>query len=230
MQYKYSEKANQEDFASGRVIYGEAGIPNFPVRLLNEIFGRAMEHAKKKKDLSIYDPCCGGGYSLTVLGFCHGEVISTLYGSDIDPKMTACARKNTSLLTTEGLEKRRQEVEKLYQEYNKTSHKEALESIERLQSRLKDTLAIEIFEADCTKELPEIPADIILTDVPYGNLVEWSEDSAVSLHDMMEQLGVMAKPGTVLAVCMDKKQKVVHPDWKRVEKQQIGRASCRERV
>lgn len=42
MNYLYCGDANFEDFASGRVLYGGNGIPNFPVRLLNEIFGRAV--------------------------------------------------------------------------------------------------------------------------------------------------------------------------------------------
>ena len=41
MEYLYSKNDNYEDFSSGHVIYGGKGIPNFPVRLLNEIFGRA---------------------------------------------------------------------------------------------------------------------------------------------------------------------------------------------
>ena len=35
MKYKYCENDNFEDFASGRVIYGGTGVPNFPVRLGN---------------------------------------------------------------------------------------------------------------------------------------------------------------------------------------------------
>jgi hypothetical protein len=38
--YKYGLDENYEDFASGRVIYSGKGIPNYPVRLITEIFGR----------------------------------------------------------------------------------------------------------------------------------------------------------------------------------------------
>ena len=69
MEYLYCKNDNFEDFASGRVIYGGKGIPNFPVRLLLEIYGRAKSYSEKKEELVIYDPCCGGGYALTVLGF-----------------------------------------------------------------------------------------------------------------------------------------------------------------
>ena len=37
-------RVNFEDFASGRVLYSGKGIPNFPVRLLNEMYGRALNY------------------------------------------------------------------------------------------------------------------------------------------------------------------------------------------
>lgn len=63
MQYKYCPNTNFEDLSSGRVIYSSSGVPNFPVRLLNEIFLRCVEYSEKKTHLNVYDPCCGGGYS-----------------------------------------------------------------------------------------------------------------------------------------------------------------------
>ena len=57
MNYLHCPADNYEDYASGRVIYGGKGIPNFPARLIAEIFGRAMEACGKKEGLSVYDPC-----------------------------------------------------------------------------------------------------------------------------------------------------------------------------
>lgn len=57
MEYLYCKDDNFEDFASGRVLYGGKGIPNFPVRLLNEIYGRTVSYLESKEDLVIYDPC-----------------------------------------------------------------------------------------------------------------------------------------------------------------------------
>lgn len=48
MNYFFCPAGNYEDFASGRVIYGAKGIPNFPVRLIAEIFGRALKASGKK--------------------------------------------------------------------------------------------------------------------------------------------------------------------------------------
>lgn len=54
MQYKYCDHENFEDYASGRVLYSAEGVANFPVRLVNEIFGYAREHSVKKCDLCVY--------------------------------------------------------------------------------------------------------------------------------------------------------------------------------
>lgn len=223
MEYIYCENKNYEDYASGHVLYGGKGIPNFPVRLLNEIFGRCQSYIGKKENLTVYDPCCGGGYSLTVLGFFHPDAIGKLYGSDVEEEMVLCAKKNTSLLSYEGLEKRMAEIESLYKQYQKESHKKALESGKKLKEALKREIAADIFVADCTKELPQIQPDIIITDVPYGNLVTWKEEESLSVDKMLEQLAGIACEDTILAVCMDKRQKINSSKWKRLEKQNIGK-------
>ena len=222
MQYLYSENDNFQDLASGRVLYGGKGIPNFPVRLLIEIFGRALSYSKKKDDLVLYDPCCGGGYALTVLGLFHNRHIRRIYGSDIDENMVAHAKKNTALLSAAALDKRRSEIEDLYDSFGKASHKEALESWDRIRAMIQKEVAADIFRADCTAPLPDISPDIIFTDVPYGGLVEWGagEDP---LDAMLEQLWKISHEDTVLAVCMDKKQKIACDLWERLEKQNIGK-------
>ena len=63
MEYLYCPNDNFEDYCSGRVIYSEKGIPKFPVRLLNEMYGRAKSYLDKKENIIVYDPCCGGGYA-----------------------------------------------------------------------------------------------------------------------------------------------------------------------
>ncbi|SFC02811.1 cyclophilin-like fold protein [Butyrivibrio sp. YAB3001] len=105
MNYLYCPAGNYEDFASGRVIHGAKGIPNFPVRLIAEIFGRAMAVSPKKDHLVVYDPCCGGAYSLAIIGFFYGRSIEKIYGSDISEDMIECARKNLELtLSIDGKE------------------------------------------------------------------------------------------------------------------------------
>ncbi len=223
MEYKYCENQNFEDFSSGRVIYGGEGMPNFPVRLLNEIFGRAAAYSDKKECLKIYDPCCGGGYSLTVLGFCHSDTISQIYGSDIDDRMVNQARRNTHLLTNAGMNNRRLELQNMLSLYQKSSHADALKSLEKIQNMLQKEINAEIFQADSTKALPCIKPDIIITDVPYGNLVTWNGEETSPLSSMLRQLAAISHKGTILALCTDKKQKFTNDLWERLESQSIGK-------
>ncbi len=223
MQYKYCDNMNFEDYASGRVLYSAEGAANFPVRLVNEIFGYAKEYATKNIDLCVYDPCCGGGYSLTVLGFLNQEAIGKLYGSDVNSQMVEVAEKNLALLNEKGLEKRKAEIQMLFDKYGKESHAAALESVDRLKNSKKKDIPAETFVADCTEALPQISPDIIITDIPYGNLVEWNSKSTAPLYDMLHQLAAISKEGTILAISMDKKQNAVHPAWIRRKKQIVGK-------
>lgn len=223
MEYLYSENDNFEDFASGRVLYSGKGIPNFPIRLLNEMYGRAKSYLEKKQDIVLYDPCCGGGYALTVLGFFGNTDVKKIYGSDIDENMIIYAKKNAGLLTEAGLANRKNEIEQMYKKYGKQSHMEALESCDKLKSMLEKEIVAEFFKADCTKELPSIFPDIIITDVPYGKLVEWENEEAISIDCMLEQLWLISHEKTILAVCMDKKQKITCQKWERLEKHNVGK-------
>ena len=221
MEYLYCPNDNFEDYASGRVVYGGKGIPNFPVRLLNEIYQRAKSYLEEKEDITIYDPCCGGGYALTILGMFDNLSIGRIYASDISGSMVEFAKKNLGLLTYSGLMKRRQEIMYSYKMYGKQSHLEALASWEKIYDRLKKEITAEVFEADCTQKMPNMKPDIIFTDVPYGNLVNWSETKA--LNAMVEQLWQISHSKTILAVCMDKSQKVESDRWMRIEKNNIGK-------
>lgn len=221
MEYLYCPNENFEDYSSGRVIYGGKGIPNFPVRLLNEMYGRAKSYLEKEENIIVYDPCCGGGYALTVLGMFDHANIGRIYASDVDGSMVEMAKRNLGLLTYCGLAKRRQEIRQLYEMYGKQSHLEALTSCDKINDRMKREIAAEVFEADCTKALPNIQPDIIITDVPYGNLTDWTEEAGLSA--MLEQLWKISHANTILAICMDKNQKVGSGRWTRMERHNIGK-------
>lgn len=99
-----------------------------------------------------------------------------------------------------------------------------MNSLERLQRRLSRDIPSTIFTADCTENIPlENGPDLIITDVPYGNLAAWDEDPANSLQAMYLQLSRIARPGTILAVIMDKRQGCRSEAWNRLEKQIIGK-------
>ena len=74
-----------------------------------------------------------------------------------------------------------------------------------------------------TQKLQYIPnaPDIIITDIPYGNLVDWGGEGEINA--MLRKLWEISGDDTILAVSMDKSQKVIYDCWKRIEKQNIGK-------
>lgn len=223
MEYKFTPNENYEDFACGKVIYHVGGEPTFPVRLALEMYERCLQYSRKKKDIVLYDCCGGGAYMLTVLGLMKSNTISKIYGSDIDLARIQLASDNLGLLTEAGIRKRRAELEGLYKNYGKNSHLEALESIGRIEGLLSQELQTCVFSQNVLKvcSLSFIP-DIIITDVPYGNLAEWNEGSG-GINQMMNALSRVCSPDTIFCVCMDKKQKIQTELYQRLEKHSVGK-------
>lgn len=230
MEYKYCKNKNFEDFACGRVIYYKSGMTNFPVRLAQEIYGRCVSYLQKKDDICIYDPCCGGGYLLTVLGFLNMGSINMLIGSDISNEAVELAWHNLSLLTEEGLEKRIRQLDNYYSEFGKQSHKEAIDSAKRLMHIVKKydkKPTISVFKGDIlakeTLTAKDFKADIVITDVPYGNLVSWQGAGQDPINVLIENLMPILKPESVVAICSDKRQKMAVENFKRLERQRVGK-------
>jgi len=224
MSYRYTENVNYENFSGGRVIYHNPGFTNFPVRLACEIFLRCLARFNKTK-VSIYDPCCGGGYLLTVLGLLHGDRIDHLYGSDVSSKAISLAKKNLRLLSVKGLFHRRNELETLYQSYKKDSHAQAVESAERLLKLVGvDGIGFNVFDRDILAGKVDYPqVDVIIVDVPYGGLVGWSSVESVAINTMLDNVWENLNPDGIVAVSSDKGQKINNPAYMRVEKFQIGK-------
>ena len=224
MEYKYAEKDNYEDFSSGRVLYSAKGMTNFPVRLAQEIYGRCLQYSPKKKNICLYDCCCGGGYLLTVLGFLNQDTIGRIIGSDINPEMLKIAEKNISLLSQDGINRRILEIDQMIERYKKQSHIEARYSAVRLKDLIKDEIEYEIFWCDALKAInPEIKPDIIITDVPYGNMVDWEGHGGDFVDKLLDALYKICTSDTIISICMDKNQKVGNEKFKRLEKHKIGK-------
>lgn len=103
MKYKFEvEKRDYSDFASGRVLYSAPSTTGFPVRLASEIMQRAFAIlAQQGVDgpLRIYNPCCGGAFLLTTIGFLFPRQVGHLIATDLDPLVLEIAEKNLSLLS-----------------------------------------------------------------------------------------------------------------------------------
>lgn len=236
MNYMFAtENMNYEDYASGRVLYNQQGATSFPVRLASEIFQRCA-FTLSKKELSnaytLYDPCCGGAYLLTTLGYLHGEKISAIYASDIDENVISLAERNLSLLTIPGLDERTEQIQSMINEYGKTSHQEALQSALRFREMLeKRTHLIDThcFLADATKAInlpggtPKI--DIVITDLPYGEIVHWDgeQDENQAVTQMLDNLLPILATNAILAIISRKKTKIKHENYKRTDLYNVGK-------
>ena len=156
MNYRYFENKNYEDLASGRVIYNRSGFSNFPVRLAGEIYMNCLEVIDKLDSKAIlYDPCCGSAYLLTVLGFLCGDHIDSIYASDISIDAIAIAKENLNLLTTQALIYRKIQLIKMFNDFKKESHAEAIKSADHLLEQIHSknlSINCSVFSSDIIKE------------------------------------------------------------------------------
>lgn len=243
MQYKYvKEQVDYSDFASGRVFYSLSGHPAFPVRLASEIFQRCMANRemiyKNSTPCSLYDPCCGAAYHLSVLAYLHREHIREVIGSDIDEKAVVLAKQNLGLLSVAGLDKRISELSTMLGQYGKDSHKDALKSAHILKQRFSTLAeghlsATKAFQASATNSkeilnnIEPKSVDIVFTDVPYGKNSHWLDanfnGSSTPLWLMLDALLGILSSSSILAIASDKQQKVLHERYQRIEQFQVGK-------
>lgn len=224
MEYRFGKNENYEDFSSGRVLYHEKGMTNFSVRLAQEIYGRCLQYSPKKSNICLYDCCCGGGYLLTVLGFLNQNTIGRIMGSDINGHTLATAEKNLSLLSERGINKRIEELDQMITSYQKQSHIDAKKSAVFLKSLITKEIEHKIFQADALNEIKtDIIPDIIITDVPYGNIVDWGIAEENLIDRLLNSLYGICSADTIIGICMNKKQKVRNEKFIRLERHQIGK-------
>jgi 16S rRNA G966 N2-methylase RsmD len=243
MQYQYvKERLDYSDLSSGRVFYSLPGHPAFPVRLASEIFQQCLAIREATYKVStpcvLYDPCCGAAYSLSVLGYLHGENIQEAIGSDADEIAVALARKNLGLLNNSGLNDRMHEISEMLRLYGKESHKEALASSHVLQKRVaflnKDhPITTKAFQANVfdsktiLENIREGSVDIVFTDIPYGLHSQWQEtgfnETSKPIWSMLNSLTTILSPSHVVAIVSDKEQKVSHENYQRIKQFQIGK-------
>ncbi len=150
-------------------------MPCFPVRLNLELFELAF-HRLNRPRLSVYDPCCGSGFSLTTLGMMKQEKIECLYASDVNPACVEAAQCNTAMLTPEGLTSASEKILS-----NETASPERKKQLTEARTKLlpyltNHTLRKEVFPHDILESAPQLPQkiDYIFADIPYGNLTEWT--------------------------------------------------------
>lgn len=235
MQYKHITKSeNYEDYSSGRVLMGYSGATNFPVRLTQEIFERCTHYLEKQSNTglyTLYDPFCGVAYTLTIIGLLYKDKIKSIYASDINEESLSFAEKNLSLLNETGLNKRIIEIESLIKEYDKESHKEALKSALQIKQIRKSVSSpkISVFKNNILKEssLSSISekVDIVISDIPYGNLTEWSEKTEQDnqTQKFLNNIKNILSPKSIVAISSNKKQELQFNGYEKVGTFKIGK-------
>lgn len=231
MKYQFeTDKRDFSDLSSGRVLYHAANTTAFPVRLAGELVQRAFEILENKGvrgPYKIYDPCCGGGFLLTTIGFLFYDRMDELIATDFDAEVLETARKNLSLLSREGLDRRKKEIEGYIQAYGKESHIEALKSVEHLAALIGEkTIKRSVMQRDIT-DLSDFPIEgvnLIVTDLPYGNLVSWAGDRQDPIQNLFENCyRALDKKRSVVVVVADKKPKLKHQSFERVQHFKLGK-------
>jgi 23S rRNA (guanine2535-N1)-methyltransferase len=237
MQYKYALRENWQDYAAGRVFHHFPGQAVFPVRLASEIFQRAYKiwsaRGTNKKACHLFDPCCGGAYQLTILGHLHRPAIAQISAFDIDARALELAAMNLRLLTEEGLRERRQQLQNLFDEYEKPSHAVAIKSANKFLKHMRHweqgdipyTLAqVNALDAQALGDNLPQPADILFCDAPYGRRSQWQAAEGIDdpLTAMLGALKTYLTAHSVVAIASNKVQKIRHPDYQRLERFKIG--------
>lgn len=231
MKYKFeTNKRDYSDFSSGRVLYNAANTTAFPVRLASEIAQRSFDFLEKKGiqgSFKIYDPCCGGGFLLTTIGFLYYNQVFELIATDFDDEVLETAKKNLSLLSREGLDRRKKEIEGYIQAYGKDSHRQALKSIDYLETLIGEkNIEIHCMQRDITdmREIPIEDVNVIITDIPYGNIVDWEGVNKNPIENLFENCyKALDKKSSVLVIVADKKPELKHKLFQRVQYFKLGK-------
>ncbi|MER7007999.1 rRNA methyltransferase [Dactylosporangium sp. NPDC000555] len=177
------------DLASGSVLHSASGHPAFPVRLASEMFLRGLAALGPNEPVTIWDPCCGSGYLLTVLAFLHRRAVNEVIASDINGDPVALARQNLTLLTQAGLSARAADLAELAERYGKSSHEESVAATGRLARQLTrdggDVPSVaQVADAFDPAQLAAVldgrTPHLVITDVPYGEQTEWHGANAES--------------------------------------------------
>lgn len=174
MQYRHAPVANHAVLDA--VLVSAPGRPTLPVRLTVELLGRAREHLPPGP-VRVWDPCCGAGATLAVVGLlCPG--VDALTGTDVDDGPLALARRNLALLDDGGPAARADELDALARRHDKPARAEAAAAARALRpaSRPRWTVATaDVFDRDAVAAALRGQApDVVLADLPHGRQTSFS--------------------------------------------------------
>jgi hypothetical protein len=208
--YRFAVAHDRRDLASGFVLRSAPGHPAFPVRLAQELFLRSVAELPGGRPLTLWDPCCGSGYLASVLGILYRPSLAEVVCSDVSAAEVALALGNLALLTNRGLAEREQELRARAAAYGKPGYVEAADAARRLAQELAagggDLPSVgavaDVFDPAALAALPA--ADLVITDVPYGQQTSWQglappEDEALAA--LLRALCQVLPGHAIIALC-----------------------------
>ncbi|MFJ6696915.1 rRNA methyltransferase [Streptomyces sp. NPDC091272] len=229
------ERVDSSDLACGVVLHSAPGYPAFPVRLATEIFLRARARLPGDGPVTLWDPCCGSGYLLTVLGLLHRRSLRQVIASDVDPAPLELAAKNLALLSPHGLTAREQERREQSERFAKPAYLEAAAAARRLRDRLSaggGGLPAAVHTADVfdPRSLAAAVAgsapDVVLTDLPYGERTHWEGSvPGQPVTGMLRSLASVLPAHAVIALT-DRSRKIPVAPVPTLERLKVGTRSA----
>ncbi len=178
----------------------------------------------------LWDPCCGSGYLVTVLGLLHRDLLVHVRASDVDPDAVAIAARNLELLTAEGLAERERELRRSALDFGRVAYVERAEAARDLAAGLAVTggdLPHESAVADVFALAEPVDADLVVTDVPYGEMTRWEGDIPQDpVHGLLSSMGRVL-PERSVVVLTARTRRVQLPEGVRaLERVKVGNRSA----
>lgn len=178
----------------------------------------------------LWDPCCGSGYLVTVLGLLHRDLLTHVRASDVDPDAVAIAARNLELLTAEGLAERERELRRSALDFGRVAYVERAEAARDLAAGLAATggdLPHESAVADVFTLTEPVDADLVVTDVPYGEMTRWEGATPQDpVHGLLSSMGRVL-PERSVVVLTARTRRVQLPDGVRaLERVKVGNRSA----
>jgi 23S rRNA G2445 N2-methylase RlmL len=211
MPYRLADATQDySDLASGFVLRSAPGFPAFPVRLAQELFSRCVSHLPASGPLTFWDPCCGSGYLAVVTSLLNRPRLGGLVCSDVSPDAVALASRNLALLTDAGLGERERELAESATRFGKEEFTDRAAAAQRLAAALRagggdlPSVALVADAFDPAALAPVPAADLVITDVPYGDQTSWQGSVPAAddtLAALLRSLCQVLPDHAVVAVC-----------------------------
>jgi tRNA G10 N-methylase Trm11 len=103
---------------------------------------------------------------------------------------------------------------------------DALKSVDNLAQYIKHEIITNTFVTDILKgnalHNKGFCADIVITDVPYGNLARWTEETNNAIDMLLHTIIPVINMDTIIVIIHNKNQKINNQEYKKLRKYKVG--------